>query len=186
MKSKTLSGILAGLALMLASVGHATPVTYTGKHEVGAPLRGLNPKELTLFEFDPAIDTLSDLSVTLNFTGTGNGWKGKDISLWLGNQRIGAGQTSGSVTINLAATPLISEADHTLKLKWNNGLGNISFTSYDISFTAMPGLQAAAPPVTARPGETQAVPAPSTLALLSLGLLGTVFLGRRRKKNVTH
>lgn len=186
MKLKTLSGIVASLVLMVASVGHASPITHSEHFEGGKDVRG-NPKEISLFEFDPAMDTLSDLSVTLNFAGRGNGqgWMGKNISLWLGGHSIATSETSESVTFNLAALALPRDSA-ALKLKWSNGLGNILLMSYEISYATPAGYQPTVPPVAGGPEDAQAVPAPSTLALLSLGLFGTAFLGRRReKKDVT-
>lgn len=134
--------------------------------------------------YDPATDTLASLDLTLNFTGTNplanlfGTWKGISFDTSFGNaSEVQGSSTEKTVALGIDLTgydisDLSSEDGFFDLLLSLNELGKVKLASYSLTISGIRTLQENATPV----------PVPSTLALLSLGLVGAGFFSRRRGK----
>ena len=129
--------------------------------------------------YDPAVDSLTALDITLNFAAPSlaswilESWKDLSISASLGDVT----QTSKTAaTISLQSFDLtdwnMSEFSSGIELALTQ-VGRTLLTGYTLTFT---GTRNALQQVVA-------VPTPSSLALLSAGLLGAGWISRRRRQS---
>ncbi len=178
--------ILGGLALIAASTAaQAAPIEFSTTQS------GLNISGGTTFSlqtgYNPATDTLGSLQLTLNFANghnnaSNNAWADKPFDVTFGDITLN-GSTAASVTLNTTAFNVDTS-------QYISSQGIFSFTvadlhtharltGYTLNISGVSNPQQEQPPIIA-PMPTVPVPAPSTLALLSLGILGAGLMGRRR------
>lgn len=204
--TKSLKSFFAGIALIaMNAVVQAGPISYTyesgnvnkvlssalglgilpsSKHLLQYDLfSGSWSNEGTPTSYDPTTDTLSNLELTLNFKGSTliervlNTWK--DLSFQVSFGDLAPAQSSSTAaTVTLAGIDLtgydLNNFTSDILLTLTNPLSKVELVSYTLNFS---GIRAAQ--------EAVAVPSPSTLALLSLGLVGAGFFSRRRQQ-ATH
>lgn len=203
MKSITsfVKSIFAGMTIIAMSAAvQAAPISYTyesgkiNKELITILGWGILPNQTTLgydltsgswsnegtpTSYDPAIDTLTSLNLTLNFSGPDlwsklfRTWEGLSIETSIGDSfLVQSSSTAATVTfsgIDLAGYDL-SEFGNDIMLTLTEA-GRTVLTGYTLSFSGTRDLAQAVP-----------VPTPSSLALLSVGLLSAGWFSRRRNE----
>lgn len=198
--------IFAGMTFIaVSSMAQAAPISYTYTHAINpshkletslewALWKGFYVKSDTyqlgydLFSgswsnegsptsYDPTVDSLTDLSITLNFAAPDWGsaifklWEGLSFSTSFGDANIQTAETEAEISlsnIDLSSFDL-NELTPDIQLTLT-GWGSVLLTGYTLNFT---GNRA----------DAVAVPTPSSLALLSVGLLGAGWFSRRRTQS---
>lgn len=201
--TKSLKSFFAGIAwIAMSAIVQAGPISYTYEsgniNKVLSSALGLgvlpSSKHLLQYDlfsgswsnqgtptsYDPTTDTLNNLELTLNFTGSThierllNTWK--DLSFQVSFGDLAPTQSSSTAaTVTLAGIDLtgydLNNFTSDILLTLTNPLSKVELVSYTLNFSGIRTVQ-----------EAVAVPSPSTLTLLSLGLMSAGFFSRRRQQ----
>jgi|GEM_PF-5935719 len=201
MKTTTSKSAIFGLALAgLIGSAHAIPVSLTEPITSFSSSSGSNnftnspitfTFNLTNFGYDGSLHTIDSALLALTFNVSGPGpQQSQDITLGFADQ----GPIIGSAAALQNMAPFaLNPADFDLasgvlafSLQRTNSAGSFSLASASLNLNASL-LQVANPDSGQQADNPTPIPEPSTLALLGLGLLGSILFARRpRQAPVAH
>lgn len=197
----SITALGAAILMAASTLAQATPISYS--HSASGLYHSINHGQgytlsfnlsdvNTLFSgttgssYNAATDTLLSVDLTLHFSGPGNSWNNRGFKISFGTAPQPLTSTTAA-TVSLTGIDLSSydiqslvDSEGLFRIGLLADNGNPHLTGYTLTLS---GERQAAPPLQQ---QAHPVPAPSTLALLSLGLLGTTLLGRRRSNKETH
>lgn len=183
--TKLLIASLGSIVFMVISaLSYATPISYiySGPVDLNEKINHGNGYTISAdlssgISYDPAADTLGELGLILHFGGVGNSWNNREFQISLGGgavilTRATASEVSLKIDLSTYDIQELLTPEGLMHIVLRANDGNPYLMGYTLNISGERLIQ---PEL-----EAHDIPTPSTLALMGLGLVGSVFLRRRK------